>query len=159
MGRCGGAGLLVWSGGLVIRQSFGKQPSCNTSASGVPSSPDRGEPVLPALPMHWAMPADLVWGGSGVSWLQGSPAPWPGHPWWLQSWRCSVAHKDLSVCRGLAPLLSPVLVSVLAAHATHLSRSLKRAFVCQQKWFSPHAGSFPYSSDHAALFALVLATA
>lgn len=70
-----------------------------------------------------------------------------------------MAHKDLSVCGDLAPLLSPVLVSVPAAHTAHLSRSLKRAFVCQQKWFSPHAGSFPHSSDHTALFALVLATA
>ena len=79
-----------------------------------------------------------------------------GDPWWLQSWRCSVAHKDLSVCGGLTPLLSAVLVSVPAAHTAHLSRSVKRAFVCQQKWFSPHAGSFPRSSNHAALFALVL---
>lgn len=103
-----------------------------------------------------------------LGWVRGDLAPGdpspvaravPRDPWWLQSWRCSVAHKELSVRGGLAPLLSPVLVSVPAAHAAHLSRSVKRAFVCQQKWFSPHAGSFPRSSDHAALFALVLTRA
>lgn len=143
MGRQGGAGLLGWSRDLGIRQSCGKELSPNTSASWMPSSLTRDEPVLPALPTHWAVHADLVWGRSGVTWLQGSPAPWPRlclgtHGG--QSWRCSVAHKDLSVCGELAPLLSPVLVSVLAAHTAHLSRSVKRAFVCQQSGSLPMQG-------------------
>lgn len=62
----------------MIRQSCGKQLAPDTSASWVPSSLAGGEPVLPVRPTHWAIHADLVWGGSGVTWLQGSPAPWPG---------------------------------------------------------------------------------
>lgn len=38
MGRRGGAGLLGWSRDLVIRQSCGKQPAPDTSASWVPPS-------------------------------------------------------------------------------------------------------------------------
>lgn len=50
----------------------------------------------------------------------------------------------------------PVPVPEPAAHTAPLSRPVKRAFVCRQKRFSPHAGSFPRSSDHGALFVLVL---
>lgn len=58
----------------MIQQSCGKHPGPDTSASWVPSSLAGGEPVLPALPTHWAIHVDLVWRGSGVTWLQGSPA-------------------------------------------------------------------------------------